>query len=269
MLKTMSSRAVARSGRSSSRARAVRALLPCALVMGLGLQAAAQSLDNIDWRAATPSTNKSTVRVMGGFSEEHAGASASVLAVVQGIFRSGDHQNLPFVVVDKIHARVLVFSGTGRWLGTAPALLGLARGDEAVPGLGDRPLSQIQPQERITPAGRFVAELDRNAAGQTILWVDYEQAISLHPVRSLNPQERRLERLASSSLKDKRISYGCINVPVRFWHAVVLPAFRNTKGIVYVLPDSRPLDSVFADLLSTTEKAVVKSIDHRLYPAAP
>jgi hypothetical protein len=103
-----------------------------------------------------------------------------------------------------------------------------------------------------------VAELDRNAAGQTILWVDYEQAISLHPVRSLNAQERRLERLASASLQDKRISYGCINVPTRFWHAVVLPAFRNSKGIVYVLPDSRPLDSVFAHWLHAKEKAAAK-----------
>jgi hypothetical protein len=180
------------------------------------------------------------------------------VAVIQAALRSGDHQGLPFVVIDKIHARVFVFSGAGRWLGTAPALVGLARGDEAVPGLGDRPLSQIQPHERITPAGRFVAELDRNAAGQTILWVDYEQAISLHPVRSLNPQERRLQRLASASLQDKRISYGCINVPTQFWHAVVLPAFRNSQGIVYVLPDSRPLDSVFAHLLDATKKAATK-----------
>lgn len=254
----MASRTVVCSGWPFSRARAVRALLPCALVIGLGLQATAQPLDNTDWRAATASTKKSTVRVAGGSGVEHAGVSASVLAVVQAALRSGDHQNLPFVVVDKIHAQVLVFDGTGRWLGTTSALLGLARGDEAAPGLGDRPLSQIQPHERITPAGRFVAELDRNVAGQTILWVDYEQAISLHPVRSLNPQERRLERLASASLQDKRISFGCINVPAQFWRAVVLPAFRNTQGIVYVLPDSRPLESVFAHLLRPIEKAATK-----------
>jgi len=185
-------------------------------------------------------------------------ASAQAQQLAYGVMASGDHQGLPFVVVDKIHARVFVFNRSGQLLGSAPALVGLARGDEAAPGLGERPLSQIQPHERVTPAGRFVAELDRNAAGQTILWVDYEQAISVHPVRSVNPQERRLERLASASLLDNRISYGCINVPTQFWHAVVLPAFRNTKGIVYVLPDSRPLDSVFAHLLQPKEKAVAK-----------
>lgn len=231
-------------------------LLPC--VLGWGLQATAQPLDNTAWGAARPAAPHAADRVAGKFGADPAGASQSAVAVIQAALRSGDHQGLPFVVVDKIHAQVLVFSGAGRWLGTAPALIGQARGDEAVPGLGDRPLSQIQPHERITPAGRFVAELDRNAAGQTILWVDYEQAISLHPVRSLNPQERRLERLASASLQDKRISYGCINVPTLFWHAVVLPAFRNKKGIVYVLPDSRPLDSVFAHVLNATEKAATK-----------
>jgi len=254
----MSSRAAVRSGWPSRMARGGMTLLPCALVWGVGLQAVAQPMDNWAWVETTPATHKATDRAVGLLSGGYASASASVLAVVQGVLRSGDHQSLPFVVVDKIHAQVFVFSGTGRWLGAAPVLLGLARGDEAIPGLGDRPMAQIQPQERVTPAGRFVAELDRNTAGQTILWVDYEQAISLHPVRSLNPQERRLERLASSSLKDKRISYGCINVPARFWQAVVLPAFRNTRGIVYVLPDSRPLESVFADLLQSIEKAVAK-----------
>ena len=254
----MPTRALVRSGRYARMVRAGLVLLPCILAWGLGQHAAAQSLDHTAWRAAMPPVNKQAQSMTGGLGVGPAGASPAVLAVVQGALRSGDHQGWPFVVVDKIHAQVLVFSGTGRWLGTATALIGLARGDEAVPGLGERPLSQIQPHERITPAGRFVAELDRNASGQTILWVDYEQAISLHPVRSLNPQERRLERLTSASLQDKRISYGCINVPAQFWRSVVLPAFRNTKGIVYVLPDSRPLDSVFTHLLRPKEKAAAK-----------
>lgn len=252
----MSARAGVRSGRTSIVVKMGGGLLSCALAWGL--QATAQSLDHIAWRAATAPFNKVTDLVAGEFKVDPVGASASALAVAHGVLRSGDHQGLPFVVVDKIHAQVLVFSGTGRWLGTAPALLGLTRGDEAVAGLGERPLSLIQPHERITPAGRFVAELDRNAAGQTILWVDYEQAISLHPVRSLNTQERRLERLASVSLQDKRISYGCINVPARFWQAVVLPTFLNTQGIVYVLPDSRPLASMFPNLWQYTKKAEVE-----------
>jgi hypothetical protein len=173
-------------------------------------------------------------------------ASHDVRAVADWAVRSGDHQNLPFVVVDKIHARVFVFSPAGALLGVSPALLGLARGDDGVAGIGERALSQILPTERTTPAGRFMAALDSNLAGQAILWVDYELGISLHPVRSASPRERRLERLASSSEKDNRISYGCINVSAAFWHGVVQPTFANTVGVVYVLPETRPLNKVFA-----------------------
>lgn len=188
----------------------------------------------------------------------HEPASAQARAVAHWVMASGDHQGWPFVVVDKIHARVFVFDRRGHLLGAASALLGLQRGDEAVIGLGDRPLSLIQPQERITPAGRFVAELDRNVLGQAILWLDYAQAISLHPVRSVNPQERRLQRLASPAIADKRISYGCINVPTQFWTQVVEPAFRGTQGLVYVLPELQSLGAVFKDLDSPTDAAVVK-----------
>lgn len=188
----------------------------------------------------------------------HEPASAQAQAMAHWVMASSDHEDRPFVVVDKINARVFVFDRGGRLLGAAFALLGLARGDDAVPGLGSRPLSQIQPHERITPAGRFVAELDRNVLGQAILWVDYEQAISLHPVRSLNPQERRLERLASPSAQDKRISYGCINVPTEFWTQVVQPAFWETQGVVYILPDHLSLNSVFPNFEVHKDAAVVK-----------
>jgi hypothetical protein len=169
---------------------------------------------------------------------------------------SADHQGLPFVVIDKRDARVFVFSPVGRFLGASPALLGLAIGDEGVAGLGERPLAQISPEERTTPAGRYLAALDRNLSGQTILWVDYSQSISMHPVRSVNPAEQRLERLASPSVQDNRISYGCINVPVLFWQSVVLPTFRETQGIVYVLPEKRSLESVFTGIKTQKEAAV-------------
>jgi hypothetical protein len=87
--------------------------------------------------------------------------------------------------------------------------------------------------------------LAQNVWGQAILWVDYEQGISLHPVRSVDPLERRLERLASPSVEDNRISYGCINVPHAFWTELVQPQFQSTMGVVYVLPDTKPLKDVF------------------------
>lgn len=172
-------------------------------------------------------------------------ASINAREVADWALSSGDPQGMPFIVVDKRQARVFVFSRLGRFQGSAAALTGLTRGDESVPGIGDRPLSLIRPWERTTPSGRFAASLAKNVWGQDILWVDYEQGISLHPVRSVDPSERRLERLASPSAEDNRISFGCINVPTSFWEQVVHPLFQNTPGVVYVLPDTKALSSVF------------------------
>jgi hypothetical protein len=147
--------------------------------------------------------------------------------------------------VDKIYARVYVFNNLGQFLGDAPVLLGLERGDDGVEGIGERALSGIRPEERITPSGRFPANLARNLAGQDILWVNYEQSISMHALRSADPKERRPERLNSSTVLDNRISYGCINVSPAFWRDVVRLAFTNQQGVVYMLPETRSIQSEF------------------------
>lgn len=159
---------------------------------------------------------------------------------------SGDNQGMPFVLVDKLVAKVFVFHADGRLRGAAPVLLGLALGDDSVPGIGERSLASIRPEERTTPAGRFVAALDRNLHGAEILWVDYASAISMHPVITSKVSEQRAERLASITPLDNRISYGCINVPPEFFKRVVSPAFRASNGIVYVLPETRSARTVFA-----------------------
>ncbi|MDM0037659.1 L,D-transpeptidase [Variovorax sp. J22G21] len=153
--------------------------------------------------------------------------------------RAGDNQRLPFAVVDKVNARVWVFGTEGELRGTAPVLLGLAIGDESVPGIGERKMSEIKPGERTTPAGRFMSEPGRNLRGEDIVWVDYEAAVSMHRVRATNAAERRLERLASPSVRDNRISFGCINVPAAFYDLHIQPAFGQARGIVYVLPETR------------------------------
>jgi hypothetical protein len=158
---------------------------------------------------------------------------------------SSDSGARPFVVVDKVQSRVYVFDRTGRLLGAAPALVGSATGDHSVPGIGTRKMSAIRPEERTTPAGRFVASLERSLAGDEILWVDYDAAIALHRVIATVPKERRLQRLESRSAGDHRITYGCINVPVRFFEDVVAPAFRGGGGVVYVLPEMRPAREIF------------------------
>lgn len=172
-------------------------------------------------------------------------ASADVRKLAAWIVTSADNQKLPFVIIDKKMAKVFVFGQDGQLRGTAPALLGLSQGDDTVPGIGERKLSSITPEERTTPSGRFVASLGTNLQGKEILWVDYEAAISMHRVVTSNAAERRAQRLATPSPLDNRISYGCINVPVKFYEHVLSPSFKKNSGIVYVLPDRKSMEQVF------------------------
>lgn len=171
--------------------------------------------------------------------------STNVQRVADWVAHSGDNRGMPFVIVDKVDAKVFVFDAHGRLRGAAPALLGLARGDYSVRGIGDRKLSGIRPGERTTPAGRFVASMGLNAKRKDVLWVDYKNAVSLHRVVTDNPREQRLERLATRTSRDNRISYGCINVPADFFDRFIKPAFNGSKGVVYVLPETRPIGEIF------------------------
>jgi len=172
------------------------------------------------------------------------------------VIASGDSRGLPFVIVDKMNAEVSVFYPDGRLRGGAAALLGMAHGDDSVPGIGQRKLSSITPKERTTPAGRFVAALGNDLGKKNILWIDYDAALSLHRVI---PTKSRLNRLATASILDNRISFGCINVPAKFFDTVVEPSFTGTKGIVYILPETRSIQAVFP----------AYAVNEQLRPAIP
>ncbi len=158
---------------------------------------------------------------------------------------SRDNAGAAFAIVDKRAATVFVFDAQARLRGSSPVLLGSARGDDTVAGIGTRPISLVRPEERTTPAGRFVAERGRNARGEDVVWVDYDAAVSMHRVLTTEPSERRLQRLASPSVDERRISYGCINLPVDFYETHVRPTFAQPGGVVYVMPETRSLREVF------------------------
>lgn len=161
---------------------------------------------------------------------------------------TGDYKNKSFVVLDKKDARVYVFEPSGRLKAASPVLLGYAIGDDNAPGIGSKPLSQIRPEERTTPAGRFVAEIGMNARGEDVVWVDYDAAVSMHRVLTTNPAERRLERLLTPTNADNRVSYGCINLPKAFYEDVLAPTVRKSGAVIYVLPETRPLQKVFGPM---------------------
>src|SRR4030095_9508841 len=96
-------------------------------------------------------------------------------------------------------------------------------------------MEEPHPWQRITPAGRFRAEEFRKAPGKWILWVDYESAIALHKVVLTDPAEQRQARIEARDPEQRRITYGCINVPIEFYDRVIHPVFNRSDGIVYVL----------------------------------
>lgn len=171
--------------------------------------------------------------------------SAAARSVATWVAQSRDNGPASFVIIDKRDARLYVFDPQARLRGSAPILLGAATGDDTVPGIGDRPLSQVRPHEKTTPAGRFVAEHGRNTQGEDIVWVDYDAAVSMHRVRANVPEERRLQRLASPTAEDNRISFGCINVPKTFYETQLSPAMANRQSVVYILPEQKSLQAVF------------------------
>lgn len=172
-------------------------------------------------------------------------ASIDAHRVADWVVSSSDSRGLPFIIVDKLGARLFLFEGGGILRATSPVLLGLGRGDDTPPGVGDRPLSQILPAERITPAGRFVAEQGHNLSGKDILWIDYDAAISLHRATDRKPgltAKSRLDRLNSTTNTDNRISHGCVNVSAAFYDRYIQ---RTAQAIVYILPETRSAAAEF------------------------
>lgn len=173
-------------------------------------------------------------------------ASNDARQLADWVMAQGDNQSLPFIIVDKVNAKVFVFDAAGLLRGAAPVLLGLTRGDDTPIGIGSRKLSGISAGERITPAGRFVTSAGRNLAKKDILWIDYASSLSLHPVITSNISEHRLQRLQTPSTRDNRISFGCINVPADFYESVIKSTLTYTSGVTYILPEIKSIYQVFS-----------------------
>lgn len=182
-------------------------------------------------------------------------ASNEAWQVADWVIASHDNNAMPFMVVDKVGAQVLAFDPSSRLVGAAPVLVGITRGDLSKPEKGDRELSDIPVSDRTTPAGRFVANFGHAVGGRDVLWVDYATAISLHAVITTNKKQRRLQRLNSPTPTDNRITFGCINVPTEFYAKVVKPLFKGRSGIVYILPETKPLNDVFLAMPPPTASA--------------
>lgn len=168
--------------------------------------------------------------------------------VIDWIAVTGDNRSRPYILIDKKSARAFLFNAKGKSLADAPVLIGIASGDDATPGVGQKSLAEIGPAEKTTPAGRFLAKFGLAAGKQKVLWVDYTTSVALHPIPEGKPKERRRARMLSPSIDDNRITFGCINVPLKFYNGSVRPLFLKKGGYIYVLPDTKSLEEVFPPL---------------------
>lgn len=166
--------------------------------------------------------------------------SDTVVELAGWVVATRDNQGYPFAIIDKVAAQILVFGPDGRLRGAAPGLFGSAIGDHSAPGIAGLALREIPGRDRTTPAGRFVGGFGPSIDAGRVLWVDFDSAVSIHPIATGVPAERRAERLASPSPDDNRITHGCINVSPEFFERILRPTFE-AGGVFYILPDAAPL----------------------------
>ena len=156
-----------------------------------------------------------------------------------------DNGRLPFIVLDKRDARLYVFKPNGELIDQTPVLLGSAHGDETYPGIGDVPIPLVKPYQRTTAAGRFVTRPGLDADHTDVVWLDYDAALAMHRVINKVKSEHRLQRLASANPKVRRISWGCINIPIAFFDSYISPVFGKHSGVTYVIPERKTFTEVF------------------------
>jgi len=172
--------------------------------------------------------------------------SDTVIELAGWVVGAKDSQGYPFAVIDKSAAQILVFGGDGRLRGAAPGLFGSAAGDHTAPGVAGYALREIPGRDRTTPAGRFVGGYGPSIDAGRVLWVDYDSAVSMHPTATGVPAERRVERLASPTPDDNRVTHGCINVAPEFYEQVIRPTFEK-GGVFYILPDKDSIEQTFPE----------------------
>lgn len=171
-------------------------------------------------------------------------APADTRTAARWIAANADNQHLPFVIIDKKKARAFVFDAAGQLKGATAVLLGLAVGDDGLADMSDSEISNMRAEEKTTPAGRFMAEPGINVQGDKIIWLDYAAGLAIHRLRPGAQQERRARRLATRSVADNRASLGCVIVPVAFYEKVIAPVLGKSRSVVYVLPETRPLQGM-------------------------
>jgi hypothetical protein len=70
----------------------------------------------------------------------------------------------------------------------------------------------------------------------------------------------RLKALATPDVNDNRMSFGCINLPDAFYEGQLRPAIDRWGLVVYILPETRPIEQTFASFYDVD--APIKMAQH-------
>ena len=177
-----------------------------------------------------------------------------------------DNGRMPFMVLDKRDARLYVFEPSGRLIDQTPVLLGSAHGDDTYPGIGDVPIDDVKPYQRTTAAGRFVTRPGLDADHTDVVWLDYDAALAMHRIINKVKSERRLQRIASADPHVRRISWGCINIPIAFFDSYISPVFGKRSGVTYVIPERKTFSEVFEPKAGAPAPIVASASTETLAP---
>lgn len=227
------------------------------------------NLVKTDFDFNLPQTYKTTVTKQVK-AEVPAEAKAKMSTLAQSVYESmaptAKASGKGFIIADKPNGMLHVFFADGSLLIQDAALYGKDIGDI------ESKLSSLQGGAKITPAGKFtlVATPDAEYAGGMRL--DLKETSSAGGVTAIHAaylgdaKEKRLERLASTSAFDKRISYGCVNTTHATFLKSILPNIEKLNGgMIFVLPDAQadtaamfPVKSETTTLTGTEKEAAAK-----------
>jgi predicted amino acid-binding ACT domain protein len=143
-----------------------------------------------------------------------------------------------FMIADKRNGKLHMFFASGQHLASDTALYGKDIGD-TLEG------NSLKGGKKITPTGKYtlkpVEDADYEGGWRLDLVETFDDGtvIAVHPAYLGDVNERRLERLASPDVKDKRISYGCINTSHELFLNKIKPQLGEFNGgFIYVLPEA-------------------------------
>jgi len=170
-------------------------------------------------------------------------ASADVRMVSDWIMRKNKHKGRPFIVVDKKGGMLFAFEANGHLLAGSPGLFGAMHSDVLTTAQAAKSIDDVGESDKITPAGVFRGEAYKSPSyGNAVRFARYANSnLLIH--RAFNSERMRL--LKSPTLSDRRITYGCINVPPAFMDHVLVTHFGG-ESTVFVLPENQSARSFFS-----------------------